>query len=209
MITVATLLRGDYSLTNRLINNFINQKKDTPDITLVAAVNNVVDKEMIESNGGKSVLVDKYNGTNDSIRQKFIGELWRLVLRDVDTEKTLIWDDDIIPTSKSLQTLVETMPSDASGIVSVYPFRDSDLACLFFSPWTPTKISSINKSVFRVAGGGMGYSLWNTEMLKKCMPLVPHERKGLDFDLAVKLSEQDSNKYIYCNGSVISGHLDA
>ena len=217
MLTVATLLRGDARLSRALLAsinaNFIMLKAGyTPQV--VAGSNNPEDDARLTDSGAIVVKVERYFGKDERERIEFVGDLWLRVLDKVKTKHVVLWDDDVIPNQIGLRELKATMEEqdkDVAGVVSVYPFREDSKQAVLFSGevYMPMMLESIPRYVFQTRGGGMGFSIWDTQKLKSTLPWHVHSLpggspSGLDYDVALKLETQSLRTV--CNGQIICRH---
>lgn len=206
MPQVLTALRGNAVLSARWAKAFTDVGfRDTPIVT----VNNAEDDALVLSLTPKGVpiAVPPFAGGGERDRVLYVAALYEQLIRAAKMEWVILWDDDILPPWRGIETLIAAArkaQSDVAGIVTVYPYEDQpDWACLYFRPYGGgVNMSSVPQfGLHQVWGGGTGLSIWRRAVLLETLPWgVPiGTQYGWDRDLAIKLQEKTLRVMAECS----------
>lgn len=215
MFTIVTALRGSPVLSLRWKREFLAQTGNEV-VPAVIGVSNAFDTDIAIAIQAQSVPSQPWVGDDETDRINHIAGIVSSLIEQVQTEWTVIWDDDILPPEGALASLIAfpaVAPTDVVGLVTVYPYPDDpkyaspDYRMLFFTPiGTAAHVSSVPQDgVHEVWGGGTGFSIWRTAVLKSLLPLKsPGNGAGWDHDLAWRLFDLGHKTMADC--SIVSRH---
>lgn len=126
------------------------------------------------------------------------------------TDAVLIYEDDIRPPDSAFPAMVAALTEAApnvAGIVSIYPHHFSaDAGAIMRTEYgLPPSIQKLPRTVFEVWGGGVGFSLWRSSVLKKCLP-VQRDPGTVDWETSMAGRLSSFRLRTLCHGGVRCGH---
>lgn len=175
-MTIVTLLRGNPALSQRWADAVLLQRPEGAQI--FAGVTNDEDKALVTAMGGRAFRTVPYAGKDEVGRINHVCDIYAMILPQVTTEHTLLWEDDILPPAHGVASLLANKDK-ASVLTSVVPFRKEQqtfpgitTAMLFYGPDNvPSVIQSLPKSgLDEIFYGGSAFSLWKTEVMQATLP---------------------------------------
>ena len=63
------------------------------------------------------------------------------------------------------------------------------------------------RGLFRIAGGGFGGVMMTTELIKRCGPLPFFPMNGFGEDYTFCMKAREAGAELWCDGSIVAGHL--
>lgn len=156
--------------------------------------NEIIERSTEPARANSEYLAQLYNQTRDLI----------------ETEYVLYWDDDIVPPTDGVEKLkqaLENSDEKVAGITSVYPSRpDPESAVHWMSVAGPvTKLEEIPQIIHRIYCGGLGFSIWKTEALKK-IGSIHRMPGGVDLEPYWGMRAEIEGYQIHSHGGVQCQH---
>lgn len=217
MVTIVTALRGNNSLTKRWANSVFATTLVGDEAKLLVSVNNDIDSDIVSSLFplAKIVKVEPFRGGGQEERDSYISDVLNSLLRMVDTDELLMWDDDILPNSTlhpyRLIKDLQGQPSTTAGVVSVHPMSiQAETSTIVYKPYgVNAKLKSLPEDgLHKVWSGGTALSCWRTKDFLELLPLKPLITRGTvygwDRSIAIKLSEKELDTIL--DASIRSRH---
>src|SRR5687767_9839748 len=126
MITIVSALRGNKSLTTRWMDQASQIKGE--DVKFWLSVTSADDKEQADNLGAKYIESQPNTSPKEQDRINHIGRIYEELIRKVEDDKFIMWDDDIFVRTprQSVSQLIKRLEQASyriAGFGTVYSFK--------------------------------------------------------------------------------------